>query len=60
MDSNRHEISINGTRSDKTRPIEIGDNVWIGARAIILPGVEVSNHGIIGAGSVVAHDVEEF
>lgn len=40
--------------------VTIGDNVWIGARAIILPGVKISNHSIIGAGSVVTKDVEEF
>ncbi|MFB6158103.1 MAG: CatB-related O-acetyltransferase [Candidatus Nanohalobium sp.] len=40
--------------------VEIGDNVWIGARAIILPGVRISDHAVIGAGSVVTKDVEQF
>lgn len=35
------------------KPIKIGNNVWIGANAIILPGVEIGNNTIIGAGSVV-------
>ena len=39
------------------RPIHIGSNVWIGAAAIILPGVTVGDGALIGAGSVVTHDV---
>lgn len=38
----------------------IGDDVWIGANAIILAGVHVGSHSIIAAGAVVAKDVEEF
>lgn len=39
------------------KPIRIGRNVWIGAGALILPGVHVGDDAIIGAGSVVTHDV---
>lgn len=39
------------------RPIVIGENVWVGGAAIILPGVTVNNDAIVGAGSVVAEDV---
>ena len=39
------------------RPISIGRNVWIGGGAIIVPGVSVGDDAIIGAGSVVTHDV---
>ena len=35
------------------RTVTIGDNVWIGTRAIIMPGVKIGNNSIIGAGSVV-------
>jgi acetyltransferase-like isoleucine patch superfamily enzyme len=38
-------------------PVIIEDHVWIGSRAIILPGVVVGHHSVIGAGSVVAKDV---
>jgi len=37
----------------KDVPIEIGDNCWIGANAVVLPGVKLGNHVIVGAGSVV-------
>jgi len=39
------------------RPVRIGRNVWIGAGAIILPGVSIGDDAVIGAGSVVTRDV---
>ena len=38
----------------------IGDDVWIGTRAIILPGVTIGNGVIIGAGAVVTKDVPDY
>lgn len=40
-----------------SEPIEIGDDVWIGARCIILKGVHIGARSIIAAGSVVVKDV---
>lgn len=37
--------------------VRIGENVWIGAGAIILPGVTIGDNTVIGAGSVVTHDI---
>lgn len=37
--------------------VEIGNDVWIGARVIILPGVKIGDKSIIGSGSVVTSDV---
>lgn len=34
-------------------PVRIGDDVWIGARVTILPGADIGNGSVIGAGSVV-------
>ncbi len=39
------------------RPIHIGEDVWIGGGAIILPGITIGDGAIIGAGSVVTRDV---
>lgn len=38
-------------------PVRIGNNVWIGAGAIILPGVTIGDNTVIGAGSVVTRDI---
>ena len=39
------------------RPVTIGAHVWIGAGAIILPGVTIGDDAIVGAGSIVTRDV---
>jgi maltose O-acetyltransferase len=39
------------------RPISIGQNVWIGGAAVILPGVKIADGAIIGAGAIVTRDV---
>jgi maltose O-acetyltransferase len=39
------------------KPVIIGENVWIGGGAVILPGVTVGDNAIVGAGSVVVEDV---
>ena len=41
------------------KPVEIGDDVWVGGGAIILPGVRIGSRTIIGAGSVVTRDVPD-
>jgi maltose O-acetyltransferase len=40
-----------------THPVNIGDNVWICAGAIILPGVTINANSVIGAGSIVTKDI---
>jgi acetyltransferase-like isoleucine patch superfamily enzyme len=39
------------------QPVVIGDDVWIGCRAIILKGARIGDHAVIGAGAIVTHDV---
>lgn len=39
-------------------PVTIGDNVWIGAGSVILPGVTIADNCVIGAGSVVTSDTK--
>jgi maltose O-acetyltransferase len=42
------------------KKVTIGNDVWVGARAIILPGVSIGDGAIVGAGAVVSKDVEEY
>jgi maltose O-acetyltransferase len=41
------------------RPIDIGSDVWVGAGALVLPGVSIGSRSVIGAGSVVTRDIPE-
>ena len=42
------------------KPVIIKDDVWIGARVTILPGIMIGNGAVIGAGAVVTKDVKAF
>ncbi len=54
MDSDFHGLDGAPT---KTRPVKVGNFVWIGERAIILKGVTIGDNSIVAAGSVVTKDV---
>lgn len=43
-----------------TKPVVIGDDVWIGANAVILPGVTIGQHVVVAAGAVVTKDVPDY
>jgi maltose O-acetyltransferase len=62
MLSNSHAFTdldtpINRQGEAVRRPIVIGNDVWIGTRVIILPGVQIGDGSVIGAGSVVTKSV---
>jgi maltose O-acetyltransferase len=46
--------------ADRGGPVTIGDHVWIGFRAIVLPGVTIGEGGVVAAGAVVSRDVPPF
>ena len=45
------------TGAEWAEPVSIGDSVWIGGGATVLPGVSVGDRSVVGAGSVVTRDV---
>ena len=47
-------------QGSEIRPVTIGNDVWIGMRSIIMPGVTVGNGVVIGAGAVVTKDVPDY
>lgn len=53
MDSDAHKI--NGIK--QTKPVSIGNHVWIGTRVTILKGVTIGDGAVLAAGAVVTHDI---
>ncbi|KAJ2780511.1 hypothetical protein H4R18_003413 [Coemansia javaensis] len=47
------------TGAESARPVKIGNNVWVGGGAIILPGVTIGNGVTVAAGAVVTRDVPD-
>lgn len=54
-----HPLDAEVRRSglESASPIRIGSDVWIGGGAVVLPGITIGDRSIVGAGSVVVHDV---
>jgi len=57
-----HPIDIERRRagSELAYPITIGDDCWIGGNVTILAGVKIGNGCVVGAGSVVTKDIEDY
>lgn len=56
LDNDWHDI-IDRTRIPPSRPVILEDNVWLGNRVIVLPGVTIGHDAVVGAGSVVVKDI---
>jgi acetyltransferase-like isoleucine patch superfamily enzyme len=56
MDNGQHDI-VRHNELPPSGPVVIEDHVWIGSKAVILPGVRIGHHAVIGAGSIVTKDV---
>lgn len=58
-----HNFADNDKRIDEqgvsTKAVVIGDDVWIGTNAVILPGVTIGRHVVVAAGAVVTKDVPD-
>jgi acetyltransferase-like isoleucine patch superfamily enzyme len=58
LDTDYHEIYVDGELSNPSKGITIEDNVWIGSRATILKGVKIGKGSVIASNSVVTKNVE--
>jgi acetyltransferase-like isoleucine patch superfamily enzyme len=56
MDNDQHDI-VRHMELPQSKPVIIEDHVWIGSKAVILPGVHIGSRAVIGAGSIVTKDV---
>lgn len=56
----RTDVAMNQQGIATENPVEIGNDVWIGSRVTILPGVKIGEGAIIGASSVVTKDVPAY
>ncbi len=52
-----HDLTPEHRNTNLPAPIHIGNNVWIGANATVLPGVTIGDNAVIAAGAVVTRDV---
>lgn len=57
LDTHVHQLVVNGRARPRGQKVTIGDHVWIGTGAMILPGVTVGDGAVVGAGSIVTRDV---
>jgi acetyltransferase-like isoleucine patch superfamily enzyme len=58
MDTPFHELDPDRRLArPRTSPIDIGENVWLGARVMVMPGVTIGRDAAVGAGSIVTSDV---
>ncbi len=58
--SQSHGTNIERRRDAIDAPVNIGNSVWIGAGAIVLPGVEIGDGAVVAAGALVNRDVPPF
>lgn len=58
LDSDGHQICIDGIQSSENKTIQIGDNVWLGAKAAVLKGTRISDNTIVGLGTIVSGKYE--
>ncbi|WP_457095916.1 CatB-related O-acetyltransferase [Lysobacter sp. P5_B9] len=56
----RIELVSSDTYGDEYRPVKIGNDVWIGARAIVMGGVAIGHGAVVAANSVVTKDVPPY
>jgi maltose O-acetyltransferase len=56
MDNDQHDV-VRHMDLPQSDPVIVEDHVWIGSKAIVLPGVRIGSRAVIGAGSIVTKDI---
>jgi maltose O-acetyltransferase len=56
MDTEYHGLR-DRHRAPAPRPVTLGNNVWLGTRVVVLPGVTIGEGAVVGAGSIVTRDI---
>jgi len=56
MDNDQHDV-VRHMELPRSDPVIVEDHVWIGSKAIVLPGVRIGSRAVIGAGSIVTKDI---
>lgn len=59
VDSAFHEL-LDRSKRPPSQPVIIGDDVWLGAKCSILPGVTIGRGAVVGTGAVVTRDIPAF
>ena len=59
VDCTFHEL-LERSKRPPSQPVVIGDDVWVGAKASIMPGVTIGRGAVVGTGAVVTQDVPPF
>lgn len=60
MDTDMHEIfDKSGNQINQSKPIVIGNKVWIGCRSVILKGTKISDNSVIGTNSLISKDISD-
>jgi acetyltransferase-like isoleucine patch superfamily enzyme len=57
FDSDQHDLD--DARPERALPVRIGDHVWVASDVTVLKGVTIGSHTIVGARSVVTHDLPD-
>jgi acetyltransferase-like isoleucine patch superfamily enzyme len=57
LDTNVHELIVQGRPRPRSKPVVIGNEVWIGTGAMVLAGTTIGDRAVVAAGSVVTSDV---
>lgn len=55
-----HDLDPGNNRKNHYAPITIGNHVWVGSNATVLPGVNIGDWAVVAAGAVVTKDVPAY